>query len=440
MVGTFIYNGKIDDKALRDIYMKFNGNVGEIQKSVIGSYCLAIKKYNKVYIFVDLNHTYDMYYYIQRNDFIITNTYYHISTITSQLNFNVNAFIERGFQYSNLGNETVFKEINKILGNEYLIYDLDKNEMNLNETKVVIECDNLNITDLIEARLKDLYTFRDSTGIFMTGGLDSRLVLSILTKIGISPSLIYGEGNSLNTSTKVEDKEIIQILSDSLNLPVTFLNWNDSDKMDREKYYEKYGELALIYNFNKNIIDSFESDIDVKFVEFGYFGEIFRNVDWLENFDGKSLDLAVFMQEFYIKDALKKTLTNYNRYYEFLEYKWRRICSSLKIDPNQISKDDFQKLHLEYRKSADTVMLNFANNFVYSTPILADCFITKFALSQIYEEKISAKLQIKFIENINKDLLDYPFFSHQTMKSYDKNQCALIDTQKRLVKSKEIQE
>ena len=48
----------------------------------------------------------------------------------------------------------------------------------------------------------------DKTGIFMTGGQDSRLNLAILLGIGVKPKLYYGVGNSANTFTKKEDEKI----------------------------------------------------------------------------------------------------------------------------------------------------------------------------------------------------------------------------------------
>ena len=42
-VGTFIYNGKKDADALKDILQNWNDDIG-IRRSIIGSYCIGIYK------------------------------------------------------------------------------------------------------------------------------------------------------------------------------------------------------------------------------------------------------------------------------------------------------------------------------------------------------------------------------------------------------------
>lgn len=439
-VGTFIYNGKNDKEALKDILHFFSGDVGMMQRKIIGSYCICIFKEGKMYLFVDSNHVYNMYYFIDKERTIITNTYYHIAKQIDFINLSQINILEHIFQYSNLDNNTLFDGIYKLMGNQYLQLDIFNNiwivkEIRLNDRDDLEESS-------IKILSKDYEIFSKlfkNTGIFMTGGQDSRLVLSFMLSIGLKPTLLYGEGDSINTNTKLEDKKIVKLIAEKFNLRFKTMNWKDSVCNDNKEYnLKKYGELFSIYNHNENIIQEFENNLKMSFLEFGYFGEIFRNIEWLEEYSKIEFTLEELIDDFYINSKLKYALKNYEAYREHIFRKIYKICINKKLNPYCLKKDDFQKIHLEYRKSADTVMCNFSNLFFYSTPILSHKKITEYVENINFEEKRYSKFQLDTIKLFNNELLFIPFFSHIKSKAYDPEKGILKDELSKVMKYKEL--
>ena len=79
-VGTFIYNGKKDADALKDILQNWNDDIG-IRRSIIGSYCIGIYKSGVFSLFVDESATYKLYFYLDPDThrFAATTTLYHLA-------------------------------------------------------------------------------------------------------------------------------------------------------------------------------------------------------------------------------------------------------------------------------------------------------------------------------------------------------------------------
>ena len=439
-VGTFFFNGKIDDEALKNILHFFAGDVGMIQDKIIGSYCICIFKEGKMYIFVDSNHIYNMYYFIDEARTIVTNTYYHIAQQVESMSLSPTNFLEQIFQYSNLDNYTLFDGIKKLMGNQYLELDVNNNICVVREIKFN------NYNESKENSIKNLSKKMGlignaikNTGIFMTGGQDSRLVLSFLLSIGLKPTLLYGEGDSMDTNTKIEDKNIVELIAKKLNIRFQTMNWKDNISEGNIKdNLMKYGELYLIYNYNENIIHEFEYNLKLDFVEFGYFGEIFRNIEWLEEYPREEFSIEEIVDDFYVNIKLKYVLENFEMYRKHILDKLYKICINKKLNPLNLCKDNFIKIHIEYRKSADTVMCNFSNLFFYSTPILSQRSITEYVENIGFKEKINSKFQLETIKSLNNELLTIPFYSHLRRKVYDSEKGILKDELTIVMKNKEL--
>lgn len=438
-VGTFIFNDKIDQEALKDVLTFFSGDVGKLQKYLAGSYCICVRKNGLTYVFVDSNHTYNIYYFLEDDRIIITNTYYHIARQVDIVTVSEINAIEIIFQFSNLSNDTPFNEVKKLCGTEYLFFD---GSVTNKWAICTIDAEHTLSDDWSQDRellYESFGTLFESSGIFLTGGQDSRLVLGMMLSIGMKPTLFYGVGDSVTTNTKQEDQIIVEEIASLLDLNLKIMNWRDVDGREyRTDDLEKYGEMYTLYNHNRNVINEFETDIGVSFLEFGYFGEIFRNIEWLENYHRNGFSVEDLVDDFYIDKKLAFVLRNYSEYRNHILHKLNSICLEKQLDPNNIDRDDFQRIHLEYRKSADTVMCNFSNLFFYSTPLLSAERITNYVESLTYQAKKDSQFQLDLMRELREELLDIPFFSHLKTKVYDQQTNTLKDLQPKVMRYKEI--
>ncbi|MBC5744960.1 hypothetical protein FMM74_015605 [Lachnospiraceae bacterium MD308] len=424
--GTFFYDHDMGKKALEKIFEAYKEKT--LSKSeIVGSYFIGIKIGNEFTGFIDSGSTYNIYYYLENNKIILTNTYYHLAKILDKTKVIEENVVAQCFQCAIIGNATIFENIYRLTGNQ-IIHFSDENWQ--------IEHTRTSKTKKREKIWEEMYTiyegggYFDKTGIFMTGGQDSRLNLAIMLRLGFKPNLYYGVGNSANTFTKKEDEKIVEEIAQKCSLSLTKMDWSETDNTNIDLFLEKYGELGLLYRFNKNVIKQFEEVIDVDFICFGYFGEVYRNIESIENLKKNQYTVEEFVDELYIQRSLHNDYSFYQQYRSLIISQFTEICIDKGLSPERLDKDDFQKLHSAYRYRADTVMNNFANQFFYSFPFLGDGTMVELAEKLKFEEKINSRFLMKGIKFFAPELLDVPFFSHIKVKTLNLNTLELTDKEK----------
>lgn len=242
-VGTFVYKESIGAVALKQIYNDFSGDLLEIRKNLIGNYLLALKKSEKVYVFCDANNIFNAYYYENKGQWCISNCLYEIAlALPIELGINEFNVIEQIFQYNILGNGTVFNEIQKLLGSEYLEIDLEegsfcKKQLYLSSPYKISERPLEELvdefcSDLQKITRKIVKCFNGDIGVCMTGGLDARMILAAFLSNGCKPVLTYGVGNSQLTNTKNGDLEVDKIYSERFDLPLKIMDWSTPEPVD----------------------------------------------------------------------------------------------------------------------------------------------------------------------------------------------------------------
>jgi hypothetical protein len=268
------------------------------------------------------------------------------------------------------------------------------------------------------------HCFNNKT-LCITGGLDSRIVLASLLSQQGKPRLNYGVGDSFLTGTKNRDLEISRMLAKYFDLPLKIMNWHSPQQIDKywQYYFDKYGFHSLIYGASNNIFESFENMESTEFIDFGYFGENFRNIPWIENIKGDIFTLNQYLDDFYINSDLQLMLPNYKVYRDSLYNRYYTFCLNNSIDPDCILKNQFQILHNEYRKVADSRLLNFTNLLCYSSSILASEGLIKLSEQIEVKDKVNAKFMLKVLSDVFPDILNVPIFSHG--KDYTFNSSAL---------------
>lgn len=427
--GTLIYKNMTGGEALNNIYNDFSGNVQDIRNNIIGNYALIIKKKDKIYIFGDENNIHNIYYYNDKQKWILTNTQFHIAKVLNDIEIDEFNLIQAVFQASILGNGTIFKGIKKLMGDEYITIDLINYEINIKYPDIqVSDIDSMaeDFAGLLKNKIKIISQNFKTITISMTGGLDTRVNLAGFLSNNIKPNLVYGVGNSLLTGTHNRDLEIVKIYAKKFGLNFYEMNWRTNNNIFEywDKSLLKYGELFEIYGASKNIFREFEEKIDTQFIEFGYFGEPLRNKEWLEKYDKVYFNLNDYL-EFYINKYLINTYEKVDDYKENLKEKVRKIVYKYGLNENKIHKDDFQKLYYIYRRSADTKMNNYSNYFFYSISVLSTNDLYNYILNVPYEYKKNAKFMLKVLYYLYPDVLDVPFFSHRCDCIFNKNKFEL---------------
>lgn len=414
-VGTFIYKGKIGIEALKEI-LSSSLDISVLQEEILGSYCIAIYKNEVMTIFVDATATYNIFYHLDENSIILTNTFYHVALCLEEIGVNTVGFIGN-WLLNTVDDSTPIKGVKKLLGNQYLYFNGTWSAVKLCTISHMANTDWLfMIMDMYKA-LPSLFR---QFGVFMTGGQDSRLVLSLLLALKAQPTLYYGVGNSLITVTKKKDMDIVYDIANTFSLPVQIMNWADSNMTNDVHSLKKYGELYMIYNANKNIFNEFEKNISVDLLLLGSPGEVYRIEKKLEQYPHATCSLLQYVEDLYL-DGVSRLFTEegYQLYVQQIYGQFLNIAKDRELDSEHLSKSDMQILDASFRLRWDMSMYNFANQFVYSFPLMVNIRLLSYVENISYEKRLHSKFIIECIEQLFPELLSIPFFSRIKEQKYN---------------------
>lgn len=431
-VGTLIYKESTDNMLL-NLYNDWDGDVKNVRQHSIGSYCVIIKKSNIITVFGEENYMYNIYYYIADSSFILSNSFFDVQTIFGDnLEIDTFNFLEMVFKTYILGNETIFKNVKRLCGDEYIQIDLVKNAAEVKKLSVTWAFDMTSsyterIKILTDNLIKKTKIIRDAYGapaLSMTGGLDSRLCIAPVLANGIKPDLYYGVGNSILTDTKGMDLKINKMYAEKFGLSLEVMDWSTSLPIDKDwqKYFDRYSESFAQYNASSCVFESLEK-VPNHYMTFGYFGELYRNLPWIENLqkDFFTIDEYVddyFMQQVSFERLIRSANISYEEFREHIKQKMVSLCERYDINPNKISVDEYKYLYLEYLRIGCSIMLNLVNKMRYiSYPIAEDDVYKYCSISR--QESIGAKFMLDMYKQIYKPVLEIPFFTHCEIRRYN---------------------
>lgn len=442
--GTLIYKNKKNDDALETIYEDFDTSTCSLPEHLYGMYAIVLIKDNKLYFFIDESSLYKIYYVCNGNDVTIFTSFYVLAKGLNLKKINSTVLIEKCFQFGILTDKTIFSDINRMLGEKVFVYDFSTRTYSVkarDKTKLEI-CLNANFDDYshcLSERMLNLgltvTKLYKNIAINMTGRLDSRMVLGALLSNGAASRLLYGKGNSYLTNTKDEDAKLVELIAKKYSLQYEFMDWRTPNNFNILEGLKKFWEYFVIYGNNTNILDYYSSILPqtMCFSEFGYFGEPFRNVAYLEALNAN--------RTFTFDEALSK----------YMYYDWKTFLCSGDIydlwreDVKRIIKDmtgqwaiitpqGLSSLVIRYRKEADTVMQNFLNQYMDGFSLMGDSQILNLNEQVPVQYKDKAKFMISVLLNVNKDILNYPVFSHCMMWKYQSSRGVLQAPYRRVIK------
>lgn len=426
-VGTFICNGKRDKSALEAVFHRYDGSVRDIQQQLMGSYVILVAKDNELVIFIDGGGLYNFYYQIGDDDLIAANSLFHLGAGLDDVPLNEDAVVQAIFQYAILNDETIIEGVRRLRGDQALVFEGNSWEVrNLPSISWAIPYDEA-FWPSISRRFEHFGYAFERPGVGMTGGQDSRTALALLLSAGVRPQLVYWRGNSTTTNTKQVDEDIVNAIAARCNLVVKKWNAYDGGREGFRADLRKYGEYALAYGYNENLFRELRST-QCDFLTFGYFGELLRNIEEIGAYQKEKFSIEEYFDDLYLRGSYGNAYGNYARYrlaqIEFL----KEFCLGCGLDPENLTKNDFQIIHTEtYRKRADVFLENFANLFVYSTTVLGDKVITDTISKLPFDVKQESRPMLEALSALAVELLEIPFYSHSRKMVYDQERFCLRD-------------
>jgi len=399
-VGTLIYKNYFAEEALQAIYDDFSGDIEALRKGTLGNYLVALKRNSKIYIFVDKYEVLYTYYFIGGNKWVISNSLRAVASAVARiqkLKVNELALIENVFTSAVIGRDTIFKDVQKLLGSEYML--IDGKEMSIKKRNIfyknLIEWDNKDCSvdsmaqefkNMLEKRINTVIKiFGDDIGLLSTGGLDNRAILAAFLGLDRRIKIFYGIGNSCLTNTKTQDLKINEIYAKRFKLELNLMNWsNDNDNYDShfDEAFQKYGFHALVYGASKGFFDEFNTGLlgSLSFIiPGGYFGETYRNRSWVEEYDQGDFSVDEFLEDFYLgnqhipggKTSLKEAYPSYEKLYNYIKDKFieNAYIYGIESNDNVYKLDYFQVFYDSWFRDAHSHLVNISNLFTCSFSI-----------------------------------------------------------------------
>ena len=416
VTGTFVFDEKQNLEKLYDSSLSVN----QIREKSIGQYAVTLCKKDEVLVFSDPVAAYNIYYYNCDKTFVISNCLYDLaSVIKEKLTVNELNIIEQVTEYAILGGETYFNEIFRLDGEHTIQIRNGNFELIDNGQLFRPYQEGFSLVDSakelakqIECNASIFYKTFGDPDICMTGGLDARTSLAAYLKSGSKPHLNYGIGNSLLTNTFYDDYEIDLAIKNKFNLQLNKKDWSTPDPWDKfwDLYLNKFGFFYRIYGASNKVFESFET-MTQNISTFGYGGELYRNLPWTENKKEKYFSVEDFYEEFYKYKADYFCIENVPEFKSHILKKLNTICDKYGLDPERIKMEDNFLFMLEYRKVADTIVMNFLNLFKFSNLILMEYNCLNSPRPSV-EHLSNSKFQLQVIELLYPEVLDIPVFSH----------------------------
>jgi len=195
-VGTFIYRGGIGARALKLFYEQPN-SLDEL-RSARGHFLLVMRKDRQTYLFKDAAGSYELFH--TRNYGCLSTSFLGAIVAAGASTINVQETYEYVFTGVGLGDSTPFAEIRRLglfqhmsLEPRPVIVPEDLRLVPEEETGSRREIAQRTLDSLMEYAATLASIFGDNIKMALSGGYDSRLLLALFRRAGVTPKLfVYG--------------------------------------------------------------------------------------------------------------------------------------------------------------------------------------------------------------------------------------------------------
>ncbi|EII3613623.1 hypothetical protein LG579_004598, partial [Vibrio parahaemolyticus] len=438
--GTYTYEGDIGRNALCQA-LKCSENDEDFRNKFIGNYSIALSKGDVVEVYCDPYAIHDLYYFYENGQYAISNSLRDIAKLKENLSLMEENIVSETILAGYIGNETIFKGIYKLRGSEKLeITDNVLEVVNLGYKKKEWTFEGKTIDDAAQdyANLITKYSHfiakgwgDNGIGIHQTGGLDNRLIFSAFMNLEISPTLLYGKGNSILTTTNKEDLDCVLEYGKKFGLNTHIMNWGHSREDFSleffESLFEKYGFKCAIYGAPKAFFSEYEGRIPdyPSFLEFGYFGENLR----LREYVGSRSFISIneFFDDYlfggrYGDINSVEFLPHSNTIKQKLKKQYLNEAKLFDLDFEEvIPAERFDEFRWVHARKADSRSLNLINEFTCSFSLLSVPELHEFPWSLPADWRRSGEFQLRVINKLFPQALDIKVFSHGNMQKFDRN-------------------
>lgn len=434
--GSLIYKDSFGLIALKELLSDFKREkLKDIRKQLVGNFSIAISVGDRISVFVDETGTYSLYYYFDNNarKYLITNTFYHIQKCAQQKLKGVE-FLEYATIPSIFDNQSPFENITRLGPDELIILssgDLYVEKVELNKYSLpqpatfesTLESIGTGMVMYSKAVAKIPY----QRMLFLTGGVDSRLLLA--AHMNVQSDIVIGnwQGHSFDMYSQSEDELISRSLAKKCNVDFKIFDVTHNINEDIDKSFnealERYGEYTAIYGNNRKWFEIFENGPHV-YWDFGHIGEVFRDIEGMEDLYHDNLSLKEFYYVF-----LKQQCSNFEfksngeispDYFDNCLYsKFQDYCLTNGINPDSLKLKDCFRLHNAQLVHSDMIKANMYNINGFYTNIYSQKEIFDYSIDIEPKYRTGKRLIVSLINKLYPKLNEVEYFTRCRFMKYN---------------------
>ena len=432
IVGTPIFREGLEaENIAKYLFDNFSEDtIAQLKCDIVGFWSALLYKEGDVFLFNDYYGIYDICYFKEDGFFCSGNSLADIVRCKNEIEFDEFPFIMENFQNSAFPGSTSFKDVKKLKRSEYI--RINNGFLEVRPVDIIpIRANYINTSKSIEdiSRLIKVYASKISerygtVAIGMTGGLDSRLVFAGFNSVGADITCVHG----VSSGTCKEDRHIVDEICAKYNKELELHNWeqpSDFILSDQEDVWREVGFSNYLAQGCKEHIEQFkETGKRYAFYQSGYFCEALRLREWASG-KGNSFSLVDYVDNYFIDKNLKDCYSNYREYRDYLINHFKEQLSEIGYsgDFNHIPIDIFERFRWQMSRYHDSRSTLNLNNFHYTFSLMAVPYIHEYVLSLPASVIRGGTFQIKLLENLDANLLNFAVFSHRRayhIKNYKK--------------------
>ncbi len=425
--GTLIYKGKIGKDALESImndYIAFECDINRVRFNCMGSFCLIIKVGNIIDICVDELQSYYVHYYIKDDYFFVTPQAYHIARITP-IELDEISVAQKVACRTIPDDRTPFRGVHRLLSNEKLQIHCNTREVNVVNIGVNNYCtrqlsSNEKMLQALKHYAQNKSSVFETTGIFCTGGLDSRSVVAVnmwsKSNFKHQVELFNWKSDDESIPAAIADTLICQDISENFGIPLRVIDCTDPKIYENivsinSSEFDKYGEMIGFHAGNQKYHQMLADDLLPDFIEYGCGGEVANQTLREEAYSESYEDLV----EFYLKytSSIVYKHVGEESYRKLWSASWNKRMDILGISPNHLSNDDCTDIFNFYVLNENVDHINVTNLYRFSTSMFSQKEVFDNLSCLPYKEKDAGHMSLYIVDNFYPELLKIPFYSHR---------------------------
>ena len=430
IAGTAIVDGGLGEEKKEEIFELFlDGGVDRVRSQILGHYAIAVKRGDEITLFTDPLGSFALYYTRADHSWFVSNSLHACATSCDQVSLDATRLAATILQSGLPADRTFYRGIRRLFGSQVIRINTAEGALRVDDhapPSYALPKQPASVSEAVEQygeRVRSVFrriAEIEDIGVLLTGGLDSRTVLSGVLNQGRAPTILSGTGNN-STELVDRDHKIARKIAGRLGFGFQEMDWSDRQPHSRgelERSFKKYGFKHEVYGSPESMVRDLKGETrQPPRLLLGGYSPAFTDIKPWET-DKEKLGLEDLMDHYLNREACEDCIRTREAYERTVGRDvLRRVAERRgRLEEKEDAVEEFVRARLDLRINRDARFANFVNEFTH--------YVDPFRVKVLYEplKKMSAKvrggdnLQIGIIRELKSELTNVEVLSRWVRK------------------------